>query len=207
MGAAEEKEHAAKRIVGHLRTNRASRVLDADASASSLLRRATTALVGKPLAVFVPIAERSAFRSRLALVPMGGCIENWPIGIMTVEGGETVRVIAQVEAVPATADAPPMVGDVVLRWRLSAEAAAAAAANRDAAAAGMSMSDLVAQLGHELNQPLSAIVSYARGALLRSQAGTLGSQDLQEVLTIIIAETMRVADRIRLVGTRAERSE
>ncbi len=85
---------------------------------------------------------------------------------------------------------------------------ATGAGARDATPEGAPpLADVLARLGHDLNQPLSAIVTYARGALLRSRAGTLGPGDLEQILSIIVMQALRVADHVRMIGTQAEKEQ
>jgi signal transduction histidine kinase len=51
-------------------------------------------------------------------------------------------------------------------------------------------------LRHELKQPLAAIVSYARGVMLRARSGTLSATDLERVLEIIVTEALRAAAKL-----------
>jgi signal transduction histidine kinase len=203
MAVAEEGLVTRQRSTARLRTTRATRILTTDPNFGWLMRREPSALAGKPLAVFVPIDERSAFRSRVALLPVNGRIDGWRVQLTTPGG--IVRVIAQV-----LASEDPNAAEATLDWVLVADAGGAAASEGpgDVAADGpdMTLSEVAGLLGHELNQPLATIVTYARGAMLRSQSGTLTPEELEQVLTIIVAEAMRVADRLRKLATRDERS-
>jgi len=58
------------------------------------------------------------------------------------------------------------------------------------------MSDMAAGLAHELNQPLAAIVNYARGCSLRL-AETGAAPDLLEALDRIAAEALRAGEVVR----------
>lgn len=159
------------------------------------MQRDPNALTGKPLAVFVPIEERSNFRARLAMLGPSGSIDDWRLRL-TAPGGE-VRVTAHVLASDHADD-----DAAELDWMLVSEGDPVGSAVAD----DVTLSDIAGKLGHELNQPLAAIVSYARGAILRSRAGTLAPEDLEQVLSIIVAEAMRVADRLRRLATQDERS-
>jgi len=107
---------------------------------------------------------------------------------MDAPDGDQVRATAHVSATGPGADAE-------LIWRLTADDGRERAAPRAPEAAATA--DIVGRLGHELAQPLAAITSYARGALLRSQAGTLSRGDLEQILSIIVAQAFRAADRLR----------
>lgn len=202
MGAAEEEHRGRgqsdRGITARLRTTRATRILYADAAAARLLRRDAEMLRDEPLDVFVPMRERSAFYARLALLPVGGCIEGWTLGFATLTGTE-IPVMAAVEARAGMSNG----GDEELHWSLIAARpaetndAADDDANGERGDVGHEVARECAHLLHELRQPLAVIISYARGAIMRSRNRTLTPADLEAVLEIIVAEAMRVADRLR----------
>jgi two-component system, LuxR family, sensor kinase FixL len=63
----------------------------------------------------------------------------------------------------------------------------------------ITMGEMASTIAHELNQPLTSIANYAEGCLMRLRAGTLGTQDLAEVLGAIGREAVRAADTVRAV--------
>lgn len=202
MGAAEEERPGRVRsdrgIIARLRTTRASRILYADAAAARLLRRAAELLRDEPLVVFVPMDARPAFRARLALLPAGGRIENWALDIAPPTGTE-IPVMAAVEARADRSNG----GEEELHWSLIAarpaepDDATDDESNGLRGEVGREIARECAHLLHELRQPLAVIISYARGALMRSRKGSLTPAELESVLEIIVAEAMRVADRLR----------
>jgi signal transduction histidine kinase len=58
---------------------------------------------------------------------------------------------------------------------------------------------MAAGLAHELNQPLSAVVSYARGCARRLEAGDIPKAALLEVLEEISAQALRAGDVLRRI--------
>ena len=58
---------------------------------------------------------------------------------------------------------------------------------------------MAAGLAHELNQPLSAVVSYARGCARRLEAGELSKEALLEVLEEISAQALRAGEVLRRI--------
>jgi hypothetical protein len=200
MGVAERERRGQaecdRSITARLRTTRSSRILQADASAARLLRRDLAMLVDKPLVVFVPIDERPTFRARLALLPTGGGIEDWPLDFATPDG----TIVPVRVAVHAREDVSNGRGDE-LHWTLTAplptddEGEVVPPGSRRADAGDVARE--CAELRHELKQPLSAIISYARGAMMRARNRSLTPADLEGVLEIIVTEAMRVAERLR----------
>lgn len=60
-----------------------------------------------------------------------------------------------------------------------------------------SLGQMAAEMAHELNQPLSAIINYVRGTQRRSLAGKMSIDELLATLEIIGKEANRAADMIR----------
>lgn len=61
------------------------------------------------------------------------------------------------------------------------------------------LGSLAAGLAHELNQPLAAVVSYARGCARRLEAGDLPKAALLEVLEEISAQALRAGEVLRRI--------
>jgi signal transduction histidine kinase len=190
-GVRRDRAEPFEKISAHLRTTRTSRILDADVAAGRVLGRDVATLCDKPLAVFVPVAARSEFRSRVTLLPAGARIDQWPITFATASG--EVRVLASVEA-RAADDAA---NDADLDWTLVSSPAAEPLAEDQAEDPEDAFPRRFAELAHDLKQPLAAIISYARGAILRSRSGGLTPADLEGVLEIIVAEAGRAAARLK----------
>jgi PAS domain S-box-containing protein len=69
------------------------------------------------------------------------------------------------------------------------------------------MGELSASLSHELNQPLTAILSNARAALRFLQVGKLDPGELEEILQDIVKDDKRAGDIIRGLRTLVTRDE
>lgn len=65
--------------------------------------------------------------------------------------------------------------------------------------------ELSAGLAHEINQPLAAIVSYAKGCARRLQAGSASSEDLLRVVEEIASQAVRADEVLRRLGEFARR--
>jgi len=61
------------------------------------------------------------------------------------------------------------------------------------------LGEMVADLAHEIHQPLGAIANYANGSLRRLDQGQLTFDETKKYLTEIAAESMRVAEVLRRV--------
>jgi signal transduction histidine kinase len=66
---------------------------------------------------------------------------------------------------------------------------------------------MAAGLAHELNQPLSAIVSYARGCARRIQVGEAQSEALLEVVDEISAQALRAGEVLRRIRAFVKHTE
>jgi signal transduction histidine kinase len=182
---------------GHLVTTRSSRILSADGTAARLLRRSVAALVQKPLAALVDLADRSDFRSRLALLPDAGRLADWRVRVRAPDGS-TIAVLASVDAVDGATETE-------LRWALAAASSSPAAGSSvdgeqptEVTLFGRELS----QLAHELNQPLAAIITFVRGAQLRLRKGDLSEADLETALETIAQEALRANAIARNLGQR-----
>ncbi len=105
----------------------------------------------------------------------------------------TVSVIRDVHGAPLHAIG--MVQDITGRKRAEAEAQ-----ERFVELAHVlrvaTVNEMAASLAHELNQPLAAIINYARGCARRLEAGQSG-EGLARVQEDIVAEALRAAEVIR----------
>jgi two-component system sensor kinase FixL len=69
------------------------------------------------------------------------------------------------------------------------------------------MGEMASEMAHELNQPLSAIVNYAKGAGNRVRSHTASEGELLELMDKISAQALRAGDLIRKMRTFAKRAE
>jgi signal transduction histidine kinase len=169
-----------------LLTTWTTKVIEANDAALRLLGVRSTQLVGKPLAVFVDLVDRTAFRSRLQTVPDVGRCSDWRLHLRRPDGSARA-VVATVEAASETATK----AHCDLRWSMRLDPETKPKVARE------DVDALLGHVAHELNQPLAAIVSYARGCLMRIQKHTLTNEDLEMVLEQIIAEALRAGAIIR----------
>ena len=174
---------------GHFATTRSSRIVSIDALAARILHREERILNGKPLAVFMDVADRQELRSRLALLPTGATIENWTLRLRTREGS-VIRVLATLEAVHRDGDESD-----ILEWSITPCEGPSDA--HEIADPATQLDRELSELAHELNQPLAAIISYARGCILRSRNRQLTKADLESILESIAAEAHRAGTLLR----------
>jgi len=69
------------------------------------------------------------------------------------------------------------------------------------------MGEMASEMAHELNQPLSAIVNYARGAGNRLRSRTASEAELTELMEKIAVQALRAGDLIRKMRSFAKRAE
>lgn len=170
--------------------------MDIDGIAAKVLHREERFLSGKPLAVFMDVADRQELRSRLALVPAGSIITDWPLRFRTQEG-RPIRVLATVEAICGDGED----SEATLEWTVRPLESGSGTDGK--AEPASELDEVLGQLAHELNQPLAAIISYARGCILRSRNHQLSKADLESILDSIAAEAHRAGALLR---TRVRRS-
>lgn len=61
------------------------------------------------------------------------------------------------------------------------------------------MGEMAAGFGHELNQPLTAIVNYAQGCLRRYRSGAIGTDEFVRIMELVAAQALRAGDIIRQI--------
>jgi len=69
------------------------------------------------------------------------------------------------------------------------------------------MGELASALGHELNQPLAAIINYANGCVRRLQSGSGGPNELMTGLESIASQATRAGEIIRHIRDFVRRAE
>ncbi len=175
-------------------TTPSSRILVVDSGAAKLLGRDARFLVNKPLAVLVDLSRRQEFRSRLAALSDGAVLRDCPVRVSAPDG-RLLQILATVEARRGRTGASE------LRWSIRRVPRIAVGADR-ADGGGDDLDRLLAQLAHELNQPLAAIVSFARGCVLRSRDRRLRKADLESALESIVSEAHRAAGLLRTASRR-----
>lgn len=179
--------------VAHLVTTRSTRILHADVAAASLLQRGAHVLEQEPLAALVEREECRELRSRLLDLADGDAISDWPLRFR-VPSGEAIDVVATVRATLDEGSSEPF----VYRWTLCAAPCDASPRNENEAMANPpTMESELRQLAHELNQPLAAIVMYARGIQLRLKAGALSDADLRDALDVVVKQALRATEIVR----------
>jgi hypothetical protein len=177
--------------IARLLTTRAGRIVALDTAATAMLRRSEQSLIGKSLVAILGVSDRSDFRMQLATLPEAGSIREWPLRFAAPDGS-AIPVVAMVQMIDGTA---PDGSEGNLRWSLTHE-------DGSAQAKGAASDDTIAALLHDLNQPLSAIVSYARGCVLRSQKQQLSDAELEQAMGQIVFEAARCADMLRAAASR-----
>lgn len=109
-------------------------------------------------------------------------------------GGGALDAVATVEATLA-AGSPE---SPVCRWTSMATPCDGSPRDEnDLMANAPTMESELRQLAHELNQPLAAIVMYARGIQLRLKAGALSDADLCDALDVVVKQALRATEIVR----------
>jgi two-component system sensor kinase FixL len=192
---------------GFLVTTRTGMILRSNASIATLLRIARDRLIGQPLVIFLHKDERREFQARLfSLAKVNGTCE-WRVRLRAARGAS---VPAMLNLVLRSATA--LGRDPAFLWSVrGVEDSGPAKVPRGTPDADLlrlarlhAVGDMLRDLTHELNQPLAAIINYARGCELRLQAGELASTDLGDVLGRIAQCALGMAAQLRRANDLAQ---
>ncbi len=194
----ERAAHGIDGDVARLTTTGSSRVLEADSASARLLGRSIAALVQKPLAALVDMEDRRLFRSRIASVLREGDVTDWHLRLSGPDGCP-IPVVATVRTSNGTNGGV----EPKLVWTLLPDARSmtphpSSTPPRD------ELAQELAQLVHELNQPLAAITTFVRGTILRLKQGNLTNADLEAALEALADQARRAGAIVRAAGQRWE---
>jgi signal transduction histidine kinase len=183
---------------GHLVTTRSTRILSADVAAAALLQRPVAILEQKPLAALVDIEERRTFRARLLELEADGSIDEWQL-CLRGPAGTPIDVVATVRGdTDGDVDFDVHADAGLLRWKLVPNPVRGSERDDDALQSEVwNMARELRQLAHELNQPLAAIVTYARGTQMRLESGALSDADLRAALDVLVTQALRATEIVR----------
>jgi two-component system sensor kinase FixL len=69
------------------------------------------------------------------------------------------------------------------------------------------MGEMASEIAHELNQPLSAIVNYARGASNRLRSAEVSAEELSNLMEKVAGQALRAGDLIRRIRSYVRKAE
>ncbi len=169
-------------------------ILAANVRARKLLDEAATP--GRRLLELITQRERSRLRTLLRSLDAGRAPRQWEF---------TTALASTRHRLEAAVSAGCHGGTLELRWilrdvtgpRVAEDRRREEEAVRGRARQLFAVSELVTELAHELNQPLAAIVNYARGCELRLRAHRLEPALLDAALEDIVAQAGRAGEVIR----------
>jgi len=101
----------------YLVTTTTAHITFANDAACTLLRRSKNALAKKPLASFIPLAEREAFREALARSCTSPVVATWPISLVPTDADTSVRCRVHVGAIEGRSPGTP----TLLYWNIAEE--------------------------------------------------------------------------------------
>ncbi|HWU39921.1 MAG TPA: PAS domain S-box protein, partial [Candidatus Acidoferrum sp.] len=123
---------------GYLVTDLSGYIQEANRAAVAMFGRPRAYLVGKPLLIFVPAKEHSAFRSRLAQLTTETRVHGWELSL-ELPTGEQIHAAANVVALRAVASAPASLQWIIRDISKRKRAEARVNATLEAAPAAMLM--------------------------------------------------------------------
>lgn len=174
-------------------TTRSTHILRADLAAASLLQRSVQMMEQRPLAALVDLDGRREFGTRLPGLSEGDVIADWVLRF-GAPSGRAIEVVATVRASVEAKAAEPL----LYHWTLTGRPCHGCGCDTSEAMANPpTMESELHQLAHELNQPLAAIVMYARGIQLRLKAGALSDADLRDALDVVVKQALRATEIVR----------
>jgi two-component system sensor kinase FixL len=192
---------------GFLVTTRTGMILQTNSSMAAMLRIARDRLIGQPLVIFLQKDERREFQARLfSLAKASGTCE-WRVQLRAARGASVPATLTLVLRSTSALGCDP-----AFLWSVrGAQDLGSAKEQRGTPDADLlrlarlhAVGDMLGGLTHELSQPLSAIVNYARGCVLRLRAGELASADLGDVLGRIAECALGMAAQLRRVNDLAQ---
>jgi len=101
----------------YLVTTTAAQITFANEAACRLLRRPKNALVKKPLACFVPLEEREAFREALARSCTSPAVATWPVSLIPTRADTSIRCRVHVGVMEDRSPGAP----TLLYWNIMEE--------------------------------------------------------------------------------------
>jgi two-component system sensor kinase FixL len=69
------------------------------------------------------------------------------------------------------------------------------------------MGEMATEIAHELNQPLTVIVAYARGASNRLRSGDVSTEELSDLMEKVATQAVRASELIRRIRSYARKAE
>lgn len=187
-----------RRDVGRLVTTDATRIVSADASVAALLECDLDLLMQKPFAALVDLADRGDLRERIARLVDGEELNELRFRVHGTRG-KAIDVVASVRALGEH----PRERSRVVEWTIAPDPLMTAdPCTHEFERQRLDRARELRTLAHELNQPLAAIVSYARGTQMRLQSGALSDADLRTALDVLVNEALRATEIVRALDRR-----
>ncbi len=101
-------------------TNGVGQIVRINQAALELLIRPANAVVGKPLAAYVAIADRAAFRIALYRSKQSSRVETWPVRL-TPKYGDPIECRVRTRALRSVCSGSAPCADAVLHWVITEE--------------------------------------------------------------------------------------
>lgn len=179
-----------------------ARISDPDSAAAAILGGTAEALVGRALGALVHSEDQPKLRRHLDLLRAGNRPDALELRLL-VDGGDAICV--RMACTPAGTPSDPdrlcavHLVDITQQRRVEADARRRIGAITRAARLN-ALAEMASGIAHELSQPLSAIMAYARaGRHLLQQGGPEARAELEQSLDKVMQQAERAGEIIRRI--------
>jgi PAS domain S-box-containing protein len=166
-------------------------------------------LVGQPANRLVPASDAAELKRRLGIAAAAEprAKSQWTILCRTGERRQFVcSTVRRVSSEGLYEGVITIAEDITDRLRVERELAASRHEMERLMRANM-LGELVSGLAHELNQPLTAVLSNAQAAQRLLDAGKLETQELREILSDIVRDDRRASEVIARIRSMVRKGE
>ncbi|RRQ22347.1 sensor histidine kinase [Thiohalobacter thiocyanaticus] len=198
--------------VGYLDFDRHGCVLQANITALTLLGGDRAALEGQPFSVFLDKADAPEFFNHLHRVLQYGDRTHCQLRLGGRAGGSRVVRLNSIAVADEREPANPLCRSAMLDITEQIEIEAETALHQQQAALIHAerlsqLGELASGIAHEVNQPLSALLTYAQTGLRLLQRGAMAPRELETLLDKMATQAQQGGEILRRIRRFARKTE